>query len=453
MSTARLFYKMKEGFSFYSVEPILKEEVMISKTRLAPTKWSHKWSVGINARTLSAAVPRGWSRYTSNLCRALIETGKVHLYLFSDRPLHPDRLVGWDPQSYQTVVKKGWSYLQWEQWVLPRLCKTYGVQVLHCPVHYGLPMLGSFGKVLTLHDAIEVAYVDPKLTVTERLSPKRLYARGLNRFSRRWAHKVITVSEFSKKDLIAHYGMGSSQIHVTGAGVDPAWDKGTSLSRHEFMGKYQLPRPYFLYVGGLEDRKNVTTLLKAFCRLKNNSHDLVLIGGHEADFKALKNQVFSPNENSGQARLRNESAQGRALSTGEGSNGLTTDRASRVHWWGGLSDTDLTAFYAHAHCFIYPSLYEGFGLQLLEAFALDCPVLASGTTSLGEVYDFPPGQFDPRSAEELAEQMKKTIADAPFVQVLKEQGRRQKQKFSWSKVAEQTLNIYESLILSERKSH
>ena len=103
--------------------------------------------IGVNARTLSAKIPRGWSRYTSNLFREISQK-EVEIFLFSDREINPVLIEGFEDKNVQICIEKGWNYVHWEQWVLPKLCRKNEVDILHCPVpvsytHLTLPTICS----------------------------------------------------------------------------------------------------------------------------------------------------------------------------------------------------------------------------------------------------------------------------------------------------------------------
>jgi len=349
-------------------------------------------NIGVNARTLSAETPRGWSRYTSNLFRKLSHKKDVHLYLFSDRELNPELIEGFCRDRLNVVIKKGFSYIHWEQWVLPRLCQRLGIDALHCPIHYGLPFLGSFQKILTLHDAIEVSYVDAQLRWWEKLNWRRLYARSLNAMSRRVAHSIVTVSEFSKMDLLRFYELPLGRIQVIGEGVDPLFQPDNTLGEKVFRKQFNLNRPYFFYIGGLEGRKNIEFLLQSFMALNNPSFDLVLAGGSSEDAdhfgKMVQKKGWSDN----------------------------------IIFLGSVEEHFLPSLYAYAQCFIYPSLYEGFGLQLLEAFHMNCPVLVK--------------------------KMSMIIAEPQLSKDINDFGQKRRKDFTWDKAADQTLKLYKKLIRS-----
>ena len=131
--------------------------------------------IGINARTLATQSIRGWSRYTANLIRELSHT-EIMLYLFSDRTINESLLEGSNKKNIQIIIEKKKPYLLWEQMTLPKLCKEYQVDLLHCPIHFGLPFRGVCPQVVTLHDAIEIAFYDKKMSITEKMDLE-LYLR------------------------------------------------------------------------------------------------------------------------------------------------------------------------------------------------------------------------------------------------------------------------------------
>ena len=370
--------------------------------------------MGFNARTLSAPQLRGWSRYTSNLCRELTGLG-VQVYLLSDRELNPQWLKGFDRENLKVVVKKGKFYLHWEQIVLPQLCKSYGLDVLHCPINYGLPLFSSCPKILTLHDAIAEAFYNPDKSLGEKLSFNHNYLKALNALSQWSSDKVITVSHHAKRDLERYFGIPSEKIEVIHEAADPQFSQAPVRGREELHEKWGIRDPYFFYVGGLEDRKNISFLLNSYSEFSHHQAQLIIAGGGV--------EVSHYRERVEKMGLQN-----------------------RVHFLGWVEEEELPSLYRYAKAFIYPSLYEGFGLQIVEAMSLGVPVIASGETSLPEILQNEEATFDPRDKESLKALMERIFGDEDFCQKLRDHSLKRSQDFSWKKTAEQTKALYQKLV-------
>lgn len=359
--------------------------------------------IAFNARTLATDQVRGWSRYTSHLITELSNLG-VDLYLFTDREINQSLLSQANQKKIQVVRKSGFSYIDWEQRVLPKLCSQHKIDILHCPINYGLPLFKQCKQVLSLHDAIEVAFYGQNKTFKECLNTRSLYMRALYKISQLASDAIITVSHHAKSDLIKYYSLPEDKIHVIYEASDLPVDKSDS---------YGFKNPYFFYVGGFEERKNIPFLIEAFAKLSKLNVDLVLAGGGDtSSLQALVEDL-----------------------------GIK----ERVHFTGWVEDKNLYNLYKHAHAFVYPSYYEGFGLQIVEAMSADCPVLCSDKTSLPEIYGFKDGTFDPNDISSLVQLMERSFNDK-FYQQLKEWSAKRKDKFSWEKTARQTLTVYESLL-------
>jgi glycosyltransferase involved in cell wall biosynthesis len=377
--------------------------------------------VGFNARLLAVPDLRGWNRYTVNLLAELPAAGVVPV-LYSDRPIHPGHLARLPEGSYEVQVAAVRPYLRWEQGWLPRACGLDGVDLLHAPANFGLPWSSPCPRVLTLHDAIDHVYYASLMGFRDRWGPVALRGRLALWSSRVRAHRVITVSEHARGDLVNHLGLPASKVRVTLEAADPAMVRPAhEADRARVAAKYGLARPYVFYVGGWEQRKNVPFLLRGFAAAGLDGVDLVLAGGRDEQRGAL---------------------QGLAGSLGVG------DRVRLIGWVG---DDDLPALYSGALCFVNPSEYEGFGLQLCEAMAAGCPVLAADATSLPEVLG-PGGEtFTLGSFETLAGLLRRVASDPIYRADLSRRARLRSADFSWRRTAEATAAVYRELVPRPRR--
>ena len=364
--------------------------------------------IGYNARLLAAADLRGWNRYTVNLVESIARLG-VEPVLYADRPIHPDhlaRLVG------ATVrVSPPMGYDRWEQLWLPRQSRRDRVAVLHSPCNFGLPWTSRAPRVLTLHDAIDQVH-GPR---------RRPTLAGLREGFRNWsartrAHRVITVSQHARGDLVRHLGLDPAKVVAIAEAADPIFHRPVDPADvAEVGGRHGLASPYLFYVGGWEGRKNIPFLVTAFAEARLDGVDLVLAGGRD-------------DERAGLVEL------GRTIGLGD-----------RLRPIGRVADADLPGLYAGAMAFVYPSLYEGFGLQVCEAMAVGCPVLASDATSLPEVLGDGGATFGLDSTASLVAILRRLVSDPAYRPDLVARARRRSAAFSWDRTAAATVDVYRDL--------
>ncbi len=375
--------------------------------------------VAFNAMPLSAPQLRGWTRYTLNLLEALADEG-VALTLYAHQPLNPaylERLRGSGARSVQVrEAPRGLRYLDFEQRWLPWQCARDGVDVLHAPHNFGLPLTSPCVRVLTLHDVIDRAF-GARPSVRQRLSRAALQSRLHHWVAYRRAHHVLTVSEHARRDIIHHLGVAPERITAVLEAADPRFLAPLAPGEGERVRRaHALERPFLFYVGGWEERKNLPFLVRAFAEARLAGVELVLAGGNEAHRVGL-------------ATLAAE------LGVGE-----------RLKLLGFVPDEDLPALYAEARCFVYPSLYEGFGLQLCEAMAQGCPVLAADATSLPEVLGEGGALFPLDSTGPLAALLREVCEAPTRADDLRARARTRARQLSWQRTARGTLEVYERLL-------
>jgi glycosyltransferase involved in cell wall biosynthesis len=378
--------------------------------------------IAFNTRLLYAPSLRGWNRYTVNL---LVQLGRlgVRLFLYCDRPLHDSQVRRLAKAEYVIRVAPTMRYWRWEQRWLPRQCAEDGVDLLHCPFNFGLPWSSPCPRVLTLHDAIDYVYYRPRAGLRERLSPAALKTRLHQWIARTRADAVITVSEHARADLVKRLRVPPEKVYVTHEAADDRFHAPVgAMERLRVRRQHGLAAPYVLYLGGWERRKNVGFLVRAFAAACMPGVDLVLVGGTTEQCRELL-RLFE------------------ALGV-----------AGHVHLLEWVPDADLPALYAEALCFVYPSEYEGFGLQLCEAMAAGCPTLAARATSLPEVLG--PGGLTCTLDHhgELAAELRRLRAEPDFRADLVARARARAHAFSWERTAEQTLDVYHRLLAIARST-
>ncbi len=285
--------------------------------------------------------------------------------------------------------------------------------------HFSNQHFGRFGVYLnkpyliTCHDIIR--YLDMHNETVLQKRPKgvgRLYLeldfKGVQK-----ADNIIAISAYTKKELVSKLGIKDKKIEVIPLGVD----------RQVFyprMGKDLPSFQYILYAGSEMPRKNFQLLLEAFYRIKKRNQNL-------KDLKLVK--VGTPDDTASRTATIAKIKEW----------GLTDE----VIFTGRIPDNELAQFYSKAECFVFPSLYEGFGLPPLEAMACGCPVITSNTTSLPEVVGDAGVLIDPTSVDQLVEALENVLSDSSMRKEMRLRGIARSKDFSWESCAKKTCALYE----------
>jgi glycosyltransferase involved in cell wall biosynthesis len=309
-----------------------------------------------------------------------------------------------------TVPVRAGKRLQWvrgEQQLLPRLAARAGVDLVHSLANTG-PVHGSFTRVVTIHDLIHRVYPET------HFGPRALGMRMLVTAAARRSHLVIADSESTREDLVRLLGLSPDRIDVAPLGVgDPGAEARTPEA--ELRSRLALgDRMIVLSVSAKRPHKNLLRLIDAIARIPAARRPLLVLPGyptpHERDLRSRAAEL-----------------------------GIETD--VRLLDW--VSDADLAGLYAAARCFAFPSLYEGFGLPVLEAMAHGVPVACSDRGSLREVASSAALLFDPEQPSEIAAAIDRLIGDEAEADRLRAAGREQAARFTWRATAAATLRAYE----------
>ena len=250
------------------------------------------------------------------------------------------------------------------------------------------------------------------------------------------AKKIITISNSSKSDIIKEYGISSDKVVVVYPGVKEISNIKYQISNmDELQKKFGIDGDYILFVGTLQPRKNIVRLIEAFSKVVQN---------YSSSERSESRSRFSTSSNNKGLQLVIIGKKGWMFDDilsapekfGVKDNVLFIDNAA---------DEDLPSLYQHAQFFILPSLYEGFGLPILEAMNYGCPVITSNVSSLPEAGGDAALYVDPQNPEDIAEKMKKLLSDDNLKKELVEKGYIQVKKFSWEKTARETLKALEEV--------
>lgn len=362
-------------------------------------------NIGISSAFIGKIRAGTWV-YTYNLLKNLLQVDKYNRYLL----INDGSDDGFDIDCERLILKGGikgkLNKIVWPNLVLPRGAKRSGIDIMHITNPYGTFRQTGYKNVITIHDITPVLFPETQNSM-HVFHHKYLVPLILNK-----ADVVITDSNNSKQDIIRYYGIADDKVRVIHLGVDetykPVSEKGKFVESIE--------GPYILNVGTLEPRKNLITLIESFklAKAAGIPHKLVIAGIKGWGDIIIEKEI----------------------------KGIESD----VIFAGYLPQEDLPGLYSFADIFIYPSIYEGFGLPPLEAMACGTPVITSNVSSLPEVVGDAAITIEPKDEKNLSEMILKVLDDSELRESLKRKGLERARLFSWEKTAKETLKVYESVM-------
>jgi len=295
--------------------------------------------------------------------------------------------------------------IAWEQTVLPALLRRSRASLLHAPA-FVAPMVRVCPYVLTVHDLSFIRH--PEFFPAS----KRLYLKTLVGPSSRRATAVITISESTAREVNTLLGVPAARIFTVYPGVSPDFYPRPNAAVAQFRRERALPERFVLYLGTLEPRKNLVRLVRAFAQIDRSDVHLVLAGAKGWYYEDVLNEV-------------------ERLALGD-----------RVHMPGYVPSESLPFWYNAARVFAYPSIYEGFGIPVLEALACGTPTLTSTSTSLPEAGGDATVQVSPFDEEAIATGLDRLLTDDALREEARVKGLAHAGHFSWSKMAKETTEVY-----------
>ena len=358
----------------------------------------------------------GLGVYTKNLVENILKI-KKDIYL-----IHYDTNAD---ESVKKIYKEGkeiviplpkihpkmtsWLYVK-----LPLSLRELELDILHEPgiVRPSILYSSGFKKIITIHDLVPLIFPNTtSLFDIVNLKVVQMLKRNID--------AVIVPSENTKRDVIKFFRIPNDKIKVIPYGRDERFRLIKDREELENVRlKYKLPDKFVLFVGTLEPRKNIKNLIKAYYKLKKKGirHKLVIVGKRGWKYK----QIFDVWK--------------------------SLDLGGDVMFVDYVENEYLPFIYNLADLFVYPSLYEGFGLPPLEAMACGCPVVVSNTSSLPEVVGDAGIKVDPYNIDEIADAMYKILINDDLKDELVKRGLKRAKLFSWEKAAKETLKMYEGCI-------
>jgi glycosyltransferase involved in cell wall biosynthesis len=384
-------------------------------------------TIGIDAR-FYGPVGKGLGRYTQevvdNVINILSENEDIRFVIFLS--IENYDIFECDGQRVKKVLIKSRWYTLAEQIEFPYRIWQEKVDLMHFP-HFNVPALVTVPFIVTIHDLILTKFPTYRATTLHPLFywfKDKAYRIVISLAVRR-AKKIITVSEFTKNDLIEQFNVKASKILVTYEGVANLDKNDNSLfsmklENEKILARYNISSPFLLYVGNAYPHKNLEGLINIFGKLKNSHPDLRLVLVGKEDYFYNRVQEFAQHHNFWQPSNHNSS----------------------VTFPGYIPDADLRVIFESARAYVFPSLYEGFGLPPLEAMAHGCPVVSSNRASMPEILGSAAIYFNPENEDEAVETINSVLTDNDKRQKMIELGYLQAKKYSWWECANATSQAY-----------
>jgi len=368
--------------------------------------------IAIDARKLR---DYGIGTYVRNLLRHLSRLDRTTEYVVLCR--QQDASITADlGENFRAVPEQSAAYSLREQISVPLDLRRERVDLFHAP-HYVLPPLTPCKSVVTIHDCIHLRF--------PQYLPHRIgyaYARTALWLATHRSHRVLTVSEASKRDILRYFSVPPSKIDVIYNAIDERFGEEPDPEELERVReRYQLDDQFVLYAGNIKPHKNLERLIEAFHTLRKGPFEhvkLLIIGDEISKYATLRRAVHK-------YKLH-----------------------KHVRFFGFVPDRTLAVLYRLAAVFVFPSLYEGFGLPPLEAMASGTPVITSNVSSLPEVVGDAALLIDPYETDAIADAMRRVLSEPALHADLRERGLRRAKEFSWERSVGRVRQIYEEVLAS-----
>lgn len=362
--------------------------------------------IGIDARKLHDF---GIGTYIRNLLRELAKIDRSTEYVILTKPQDVGVAASLG-ENFRAVADSSAAYSIAEQVSIPVAVRRERLDLFHAP-HYVLPALTPSKTVVTIHDCIHLMFPEYR-----RHRLRHAFAKALLHTAARKSDRIFTVSEQSKKDILSFFHVPPEKIVVTPNAID---DRFSAPPSEEHVvntrERYQLSHSYLLYVGNIKPHKNLERLIEAFHLVRQQGRselELIIIGDEISRLQSLRRAVHK------------------------------YDIHRYVRFLGYVPDKTLAVLYRLAAVFVFPSLYEGFGLPPLEAMASGTPVVTSNVSSLPEVVGDAAILVDPYSAEAIADGILTVLRSTHLRGDLSRRGLERVKAFSWERSVRRVRDVY-----------
>lgn len=375
------------------------------------------YHIAVNTRFLLHNQLEGIGLFTyESLKRIVSAHPECTFYFLFDRPFHPSFIFA---ENVKPVVlfppaRHPFLWYWWFEWSVACWLNRHKPDLFLSTDCYA-SLRTCVPQVTVIHDLAFEHFAEhvPAITLA-------YYRYFLPRFARK-AARIATVSEYSKNDIANRYQVNPASIDVVYNGAKEVYKPLSEEAKHHTRQQYAGGQPYFIYVGSIHPRKNIKNILLAFERFKHQSgllHQLLLVGRKAWQFSEVE-------ETHAQMQFR-----------------------EHVKFLGHISPESLGAIMASAEAMVYVSLFEGFGIPIIEAMQCDVPVITSNTTSMPEAAGDAAILVNPLEVEKIADAMQQIATDVTLRRNLIERGRLQIQKFSWDKTAGALWNCCEKVLIN-----
>ncbi|MGI8962017.1 MAG: glycosyltransferase family 4 protein [Bryobacteraceae bacterium] len=367
--------------------------------------------IGIDAHGVGGhSLGAGNETYFGNLIAALLELDRKHEYhIFVNHPEAMENAVRGHANAKLVSLKPRTQWIQ-RPISLPLYARRAQLDLVHTP--FVRPFFTGAKTVITVHDANYELFPDD-FTVLERWRMKTLVPPSC-----RCADKIFTVSEFTKRELIAMYDIPEEKITVTYNAADHL-DAVSPVVGHSGVRTFDLPKPFVFFLGTIQPKKNLIRLVEAFDDVKSRTdlpHHLVVAGPWGWRNAELNHTLDRLNHR------------------------------DKVHFIGHLHPGEVRSLMPQSDLFVFPSLYESFGIPPMEAQRLGVPALVSNTTCFPEIYGDSVAYCNPSSVPDISEQMEHLLRDSRLRGDIAARGRARVRQYSWRATAQVVLSAYNQLL-------
>lgn len=367
--------------------------------------------IGIDGHFLGSQLG-GNETQTVSLLRSLIDLAPEHTFvtIYTHSDFQPKDLANRKNAVFHQLYP---SNAIWRQFGgLGFTSIRFQLDVLLC--QYWAPFFYPRERLVVIIHDVGHRYYPEHFTFRQWLKLESAISMSTHR-----AKRIITDSDFSKRTIVQSYGVPPERVIVIPLGVDKAFFRTTTKQETErVIRRLGLPSDYILYIGNLMPRKNITGLIRAYHILKHKyaiPHNLVIVGQK----RWMTKEIFDCAHSSGVYQ--------------------------NIFFTGYIPWKDLPAIYTGATLHVLPSLFEGFGITVLESMACGTPVAAANATSIPEVAGDAAVLFDPRNPEDISEKIYSVINDSILYKSLIDRGRRRSDMFPWAKSAQKTLAVIQDI--------